>query len=380
MSKEQTFKAVCQVKALADAFNAVATVVPLRSPKPVLTNVLMTAGDDGSVTLSATDLEIGVRQRVDGVKADVPGSVLLPSGRFGQILRSASDESLLIDSDGENITVKGKSSRFTLATESADLYPGFPEIDAKGEIWLTRKTIRNLIRLTLFATDPDSTRYALNGVLVETDEDRVTFVGTDGRRLALVRAPSKTVVAVPDTGFQTILPIKALKLIDRTFGGSDDSEVCVSIGSRYGMVFRSGNAEVHSRLVEGRFPKYDEILGSRGDHSIHVVAGILRSAVEQAAVATSEESRGIEFEFRDGAICLSAECSDVGKSNVTVDVGYTGPETVMTLDHRYTLDVLRTIDEETLVTFEFTDGNKPGVVTVRGDYDYDYVIMPLTKG
>ena len=134
--------------------------------------------------LSATDMEVGVRLQVPDVEVSTAGSAVIPVQRLSLILRESSDEFLEIEADGEKTTVTGQSSRFELQAQNPDEFPEVAEFTGKDYYEISGGVLRELIKRTLFATDAESARYALGGILLEIDGDSLTAVGTDGRRLA----------------------------------------------------------------------------------------------------------------------------------------------------------------------------------------------------
>ena len=160
-------KALCNREGLLAAFAMVGGVVPARSPKPILQNVKLVADPDGGSILMATDLEVGIRYRVLGVKVDQPGAVILPTARMGSILRTSTDEELAIEADGDHLVVRGLHAEFKLPSEDPNLFPEVPDFAAASYHAVAAADLRRLIRRTMFATDLESTRYALGGVLVE---------------------------------------------------------------------------------------------------------------------------------------------------------------------------------------------------------------------
>ncbi|HEY5312114.1 MAG TPA: DNA polymerase III subunit beta, partial [Pirellulales bacterium] len=189
-------KVTCDREKLLAAFQTAAAVAPSRSPKPILQNVKIEVAADGATTtavLIATDLEIGVRVEVPGIAADVPGTAVLPIGRFGSILRESSDATLRLESDGHGTLVRGERSEFKLPAENPDEFPAVAQFNEQKYHATSARSLRELIRRTVFATDNESSRYALGGVLLEMTSERITAVGTDGRRLARMECPGKSV-------------------------------------------------------------------------------------------------------------------------------------------------------------------------------------------
>src|SRR5690349_21265671 len=254
-------KALCNREELLAAFGMVGGVVPARSPKPILQNVKLVADPDGGSILMATDLEVGIRYRVLGVKVDQPGSVILPTQKTQSILRTSGDEELAIEVDGDSLVIRGLHAEFQMPGEDPDLFPEVPDFAATSYHVIAAADLKRLIRRTMFATDVESTRYALGGVLVELTSESITLVGTDGRRLARMSAPAEMEgdQALP-TG-TPVIPVKTLKLIERNLS-DDDPPVHLSIQSGTAAFVRSESAVIYSRLVEGRFPRYQDVFPS----------------------------------------------------------------------------------------------------------------------
>src|ERR671916_31196 len=375
-TRGRRMKALCNREGLLAAFGMVGGVVPSRSPKPILQNIKLVADPDEGSIVMATDLEVGVRYRVLGVKVDQPGSAVLPTSRMGSILRTSTDEELAIETEGDSLIVRGLHAEFTLPSDDPSLFPEVPDFAASSYHVVAAADLKRLIRRTMFATDVESTRYALGGVLVELSDDSITMVGTDGRRLARMSAPAEAENgAVAPTG-SPVVPVKALKLIERTLD-DDDPPVHIAIQAGTAVLVRTERAIIYSRLVEGRFPRYQDVFPSSVEVKIPMEVGPLRLVVEQASIVTSEESRGVDFRFSDGLLRLSSQAADVGRSHVELPIAYEGKEIEITFDPRYLTDALRTLDEQASITAELIDHKNAAVF--KTEDGYTYVVMPLTR-
>jgi DNA polymerase III subunit beta len=369
-------KALCNREGLLAAFGMVSGVVPARSPKPILQNVKLVAdAEDGSV-LMATDLEVGIRHRVFGMKVDQPGSVILPTARMGSILRTSTDEELAVEADGDRLVVRGLRAEFTLPGEDPSLFPEVPDFAATSYHVISAADLRKLIRRTMFATDVESTRYALGGVLVELTDESITMVGTDGRRLARMVAGAEAENGAAPPAGNPVIPVKALKLIERNLD-DDDPPVHMAIQAGAAVLLRTERAVIYSRLVEGRFPRYQDVFPTSVEVRIPLEAGPLRLVVEQASIVTSEESRGVDFRFADGVLKLSSQAADVGSSHVELPIAHEGQPVEITFDPRYLTDALKTLDDNTAITAELIDSKNAAVF--KTDDRYTYVVMPLTR-
>jgi DNA polymerase-3 subunit beta len=324
----------------------------------------------------ATDLEVGIRCRVLGVKVDLPGSVILPTQRMNSILRTSTDEELAVEVDEEQLVVRGLHAEFALPSEDASLFPEVPDFAATAYHVIAAGNLRRLIRRTIFATDVESTRYALGGVLVELTGESITMVGTDGRRLARMSAPAETEGGASTPAGSPVIPVKALKLIERNLD-DHDPPVHLAIQSGTAALIRTERAVIYTRLVEGRFPRYQDVFPANVEVRIPLEAGPLLSAVEQASIVTSDESRGVDFTFGDGFLKLSSKAADVGRSNVELPIHYDGKPVEITFDPRYLTDALKTLDPAATVTAELIDHKNAAVF--KTDDQYTYVVMPLTR-
>ena len=371
-------KALCDREGLLVAFGMVSGVVPTRSPKQILQNVKLVADSEEGSVLMATDLEVGIRHRVLGIKVERPGTVILPNARVGSILRTSSqdDRELLLESDGDHLIVRGLHSEFKLPAEDPSLYPEVPDFAATSFHVVGAADLRKLIRRTMFATDVESTRYALGGVLVELTAESITMVGTDGRRLARMSAPAEAENGAVTPAGSPVIPVKALKLLERNLN-DDDPPVHIAVQAGAAVLVRTDLAVIYSRLVEGRFPRYQDVFPSHVDVKVPLEVGPLRLAVEQASIVTSEESRGVDFQFSSGVLRLASQAADVGSSHVELPIAYEGKSVEITFDPRYLTDALKTLDDNTAITVELIDSKNAAVF--KTDDRYTYVVMPLTR-
>lgn len=369
-------KALCNREGLLSAFGMVSGVVPMRSPKPILQNVKLVAGPDEGSTLLATDLEVAIRHRVLGMKVEVPGVAVLPTARFGSILRTSNDPELSLEAGPDSLVVRGLRSEFNLPSEDPALFPEVPDFAATSYHVVAAADLRKLIRRTIFATDVESTRYALGGVLVEFSDGTITMVGTDGRRLARMSAPAEAEGgALPPEG-SPVVPVKALKLIERNLDDSDPP-VHIAIQGGSAVLLRTERSVIYSRLVEGRFPRYQDVFPSNVEVKIRLEVGPLRQAVEQASIVTSDDSRGVDFRFAEGNLRLASQAADVGSSHVELPIDHDGRPVEITFDPRYLSDALRTLDDDAEITVELIDGRNAAVF--KTEDHYTYVVMPLTR-
>ena len=221
---------------------------------------------------------------------------------------------------------------------------------------------REVVRRTVFATDNESSRYALGGVLVElTTADQITAVATDGRRLARQEGPAKSVGGHQTGDRTTIIPTRAMQLIERALADNDEN---IQLSTRDNdILLKSGRTTIYSRLVEGRFPKWQDVFPRRESNvRVELTVGPFYAAIRQAAIVTSEERRGVDFTFGGGKVVLAAHGAEYGESHVELPIAYDGAEVIIALDPRYLVDFLRVLDAEQTVTVELRDGESAAVL------------------
>jgi DNA polymerase III subunit beta len=369
-------KIVCDRESLLSAFQTAALFAPSRSPKEILTNIKLDVDKQGA-TLSATDMEVGVRVSIEGLDVDAPGSTVLPVVQFGAILRENSDQKLRIDATSKGTVIRGERSEFKLPAADPEEFPAVAKFEETKYHVLPAALFREIIRRTEFATDMESSRYALGGVLFELEANKITAVGTDGRRLAKMEGPAESVAGHKTGDTMTIIRTPSLRAIGRALTDGD-SEVHLAARAS-DVLIRTPRCTFYSRLVEGRFPRWREVFPSRQNAPrIDMTVGPLLSALRQASIVLSAESRGIDFTFADGTLTLAAATAESGQSRVEMPVAYDGPQIVVSLDHRFVQEFLKVLEPEASVALEIENG-ETAAVFYAGDNAYGYVVMPLSR-
>ncbi|MEN6457956.1 MAG: DNA polymerase III subunit beta [Thermoguttaceae bacterium] len=368
-------KATCQRDKLLHAFQMAASVAPARSPKPILQNVKLEVTPDSAI-LMGTDLEVGIRVDVQGFTVSAPGKVVLPRDRFGKILTESSDEQLVLESDGRKVLVRGQRSEFQLPSENPDEFPDVAAFEEQKYHEMPARFFREIIRRTVYATDNESSRYALGGVLLELTEKGITAVATDGRRLAKQEGSAKSVGGHVNGDNTTIIPTRAMQLIERALADNEDN-IQLTARDNDAMV-HSGRSTIYTRLVEGRFPKWRDVFPRReGMARIELTVGPFYAAVRQAAIVTSDERRGVDFTFGGGKIVLAGHGAELGEAHVELPTSYDGPDIGITLDPRYLSDFLKVLGSEQNFAIELRDAES--AATCVTDDGYAYVLMPLSR-
>ena len=359
--------------ALADALALLTSVIPARTPKPIL-KCIKIAVSKTTTDISATNLEVGVRCQLSEVAVSQTGEIIVPADKLAAVVRESVDEVLSIKSSNGACEVRGADSHFTILGQETDQYPAVPEFTGEAELQVNLQTLQSGIEQTLFATAKESTRYALNGVLWEVQGKKLAFVATDGRRLARVRinlAKAPTEQTIP----KIIVPAKTMALLSR-IGGSEKDTVSVKFVDNQVLV-KCANVTVGSSLVEGNFPKYEDIIPADYDKKLTLSTEAALSAIRRAALLTSEESRGIKLSVNKKELVFSSRTPETGDAQIQMPIVYSGEPIEIGFNPQFFIDVLRVIKTPEF-DLELGKSDRPGLI--KSGKEFLYVLMPINLG
>ncbi len=352
-----------------DALAGICVVAAVRSPKDSLKCVRLEAQSD-VLFLSATDLELSLRCAVAQVEVDEPGDLLVVAETLSKIVRECDDEILDLQTDASTLHIRGSGSHFQIVTQGETDFPPIPLLDGEADVAVEYGTLLRLVDLTSFAAARESTRYAINGVLWELSEKRLTLAATDGRRLAV--AHGDLLEGGAKAGGRAIIPTKTLTLLQRL---PVDSDVRVGIRlSDNQLLLDLGRAMVSSALVEGQFPKYQDVVPADCDRDVTLKVAELHSALKRAALLTNEESKGVRLSFADGTLTLSSRAPEQGEATIAMPVEYGHDALEIGFNPVFLLDVLRVLNADELI-LSLKASDRPGLIRL-GD-DFVYVVMPV---
>ncbi|MDO4558887.1 MAG: DNA polymerase III subunit beta, partial [Planctomycetia bacterium] len=285
------------------------------------------------------------------------------------------DSTLCIESEGTRTRISGERNEYSLATGGIEEFPVIAEFTEVDYLKLPVRFIHELIRRTIFATDPDSSRYSLGGVLFLPVDTKFLGVATDGRRLAMqegaLEREGNPVIPQGDS----IVPVRSLQILDRSLTDPDET---VHLAIRNGnLLVRAGRFTMYTRMLEGRFPQWDRIMPDETQLTrIDLPVGGFHTAVRQAAIVTDETHPGVGFDFAEGKVTLKACAAETGESHIETPVAYDGPRITVSLDPKFLMDFLRVLNQDSQITFCVKDAETP--IVLHTDDGYSCVVMPLS--
>ena len=355
---------------LAEALAAVCSVASVRTPKEVLKCVRLEARSD-VLLLSATDLELGIRSAITQVEVERPGDTLVTADTLSRIVRECSDEILVFETEGNLLHVRGMGSHFKIVTQAVADFPPVPALEGEPDCTIEQDVLRRLVEWTVFAAARESTRYAINGVLWELADKKLTLAATDGRRLSVGRA--KLASGKAGKPQQAIVPTKALLLLAR-LPAADGETVAVKMAPNQ-LLMKVGPSMISTSLIEGHFPKYQDVVPQDADRLVVLNTMEFLSALKRAALLTNEESKGVRLAFTDGNLTLTSRAPEQGEATISLPVNYRGEPMDIGFNPVFLTDVLRVAHSDE-VTFAFKEPNRPGVVRLNDDFVH--VVMPVS--
>ncbi|MCS7168255.1 MAG: DNA polymerase III subunit beta [Gemmatales bacterium] len=369
-------KAKFDREAFLQAANVVNTVVPTRTPRPILENLRLTLSED-KARLQGTDLEaLALTVEVRGVHVEEPGDVLVPAAQLVQMLRAMTDEEVVFEGSIQGVSLRGEHSEYELPAEDPQLFPEVASFEEGESHQMQAGSLRQLIERVVFAAAQESFRYAMNGVLWELDGEKVRLVATDGRRLAIADG-----IAVPHGGHKAqgtpVVPTRAMTILERHLG--DPAEpVFVRMRSQDCM-FKTSRLTLQARLVEGRFPPYREVIPKAVIAKATLIAGPFLAAVKQAAVvADPERGSGVDLTFQKNKVILEATSQDRGgRAKVQLPIEYSGEKIEIRFNPRFLMEMFAVLEPDQEVLFEFQGREK--AAAFRAGNDYLYVVMPMSR-
>lgn len=373
-------KITCPREGLLTACQLVSAAVAARTTKPILSNVKAAAADDG-LTLVAFDTEVGIRYELRGIQVKKAGEAILAVNQLTQILRESQDPDVSIDASNDGAKVLIGTGRFEMPGYPVNEFPDLPAFDDGGRYHeISAGDLRKMIRRTAFAADKkDSTRFALSGVLWEAEGKQARLVATDSKRLAVCEGNATLHGPAETTKGSHLIPAKTMSLLDRNL--TDDGElVRVALRPNEAM-FQTERAMIYTRLVEGRYPPYRDIIAQtrkQANRKIILPVESFLARVRQAAIMSDDETKRVDLTFSAGKITMKARGAETGSSEVVMTLpDYSGDDVSIALDPQYMIEFLRALEGEPSVLLEMSDGAKPALFQ-SGD-TYKYLVMPLAS-
>ncbi|MFM8566518.1 MAG: DNA polymerase III subunit beta [Gemmatimonadota bacterium] len=355
---------------LQEGLAAVTPAVPSKTTLPVLANLMIQTTDKG-IRISGTDLDIAVSTEVTA-DVDAVGAITIPARKLSEIARELPAAPVRISATGDQrVTLECGRSKFKLLGLPKSEFPSFPAINFDKALKIPSGDLQKLIGHTAFAASTEESRPILNGVLWELRPDAMRMVATNGHRLAKMEVPvSGTKKA------DLIIPPKALEQIRRLFAAEEELEV--SQGENH-LGFRSPFTSVFTRLIEGPYPSYDQVIPKDNDKVATLDRAALTGALKRMSVVASDQTHRIRLSFNTGMLKFSVSTPDLGEAQDEMPIRYDGDPMDIGFNAAYLLEILRYIPTDE-VRMTFRAPQRASTLEPDGGSDpakYLCLLMPL---
>ncbi|MFA6170073.1 MAG: DNA polymerase III subunit beta [Candidatus Margulisiibacteriota bacterium] len=368
----------CEKKDLQSGVSTVEKIVATRSTLPIIGNILFELSKNG-LKLSANNLEMGIELNV---KANVAkeGSFLLPAKTLSGIVSKLPDTSVNFKvAENKTVKISYENSHFNLHSLPADEFPALPKIKEGKTITVDARSFASMIKHTIFSVSNSEDKYVLTGILIEFgksgisgDTSNMRLVATDGYRLA--KRGEK--VAGAAEGISIIVPARAMSELLKILDSKNCDNVKITVSNDQ-VSFNCGEVYLVSRVIQGKFPDYKQVVPKKSTTLVKVSRKELLSAAERAAVIASGSANVTMFEVKNGELHLSAHTPDVGSFDEGLAAEINGTEKVrVSFNVRLISDVLEALTAESVIV-EFSEGLSPGVIKPADQTDYLYIVMPI---
>ena len=358
----------------------VTNVVSSKPQMAVLNNVLIKA-EGGNVMLTTTNLELGIRC---SIKAEVeePGDITLPVKKLAAIINAMPQQEVVVESsDGQTARIRSGRSDFNRFNGlKAEDFPALPSFVDQHSYELPPQELALMLRSVSYAQSTDENRYILNSVFFNFSEGKLSLVATDGRRLAMISRDMK--IDHEDEG-SIILPAKTVTELEKLLSQGkmvkisfNERQVAfdIEVGEESSNSGLTGSIYLVSKIVEGSYPNYKQVIPKEAEHRIKVERELMLETVQRVALMTNDKQNSVKLKIADNCLEISGESAELGEAKEPIEVEYTGPEVKIGFNPEFLLSPLRNLTKDE-VFFEFKDEISAGVF--KSLDNFLCVVMPL---
>lgn len=358
--------------ALLKPLQAVTGIVERRHTLPILSNVLIERKNE-EITFMATDLEIQIATTAqDGKGSTQENSITVAAKKLQDILRALPENiKVTLEAQENRVQVKAGTSRFNLQTLPAEDFPKLPESTAVlAKITVQQKELKNLLFLVQYAMAQQDIRYYLNGLLLLVEEKQLKVVATDGHRLGF----ASIVLGETQEKREVILPRKAVLELAKQLNDSDDPVTIEVLQNQVRFMF--SNVVLVSKVVDGKFPDYTRVIPSGYKKQFDLNRAMLLQTLQRASILSNEKFRGVRLILTSGNLRIVCSNNEQEEAQEELEIQYAGEALDIGFNITYLLDVLNNLTCET-VQCSFGDANSSALITIPGNDDFKYVVMPM---
>ncbi len=355
--------------------NTVCKAISNRTTLPVLENLFLEL-DNNKIVMRGNDLELGIEYilPVNVLESSNSTGVLVKANTLNEILSKLNSDDVDIElNDQLKCNIKSSAIDFDIHGISVSEYPQFPEIEKDVQFELNSAVLLDLIKHTIFSVSYDETKQFLNGIKIESKANRCDFISTDGFRLSLKYEQFEQ--ELPE--FSCIVPYKTMNELSKILTSVKSDKIKIFLSERQ-ISFKVGTSTIVSRLINGRFPDYKQVLPKNTLFEYKISRQLLLSAADRANIIASHSNFVARFNFTDSMLTISASNSKLGDYVEQLEIQRHLGEREITVSFNIKLlqEALKIIDQQDVV-FEINSELSPCVIKPVGDQTYTHILMPI---
>jgi DNA polymerase-3 subunit beta len=360
----------CERSVLLKEISIAQEIISSKNAMSILSNIYLEADND-TLYIKATDIKVNFETKVPVIVLE-PGSITVFGEKFLGILNSIPDGELEFEQTDMKIVIKPafKKIRFQLKSIDSEKFPEFPVAREDDFFEMPVREFKDMIVQTVFSISDDETRYFMNGVFFEKQEDAIVMVATDGRRLAYIKKEAGS--DIKDFA-GVIIPPKILTIVTKRAG--DEGLISISVTDK--MIFvRFGSYLLSSVLIEGQFPNYNKVIPEKQVFSFSVDRLEMLDALKRVALLVEQKSRRVYLALEPGLISVSSEESELGIAREDIACKYEGEKVSMALNYRYIEEPFKVMTENE-ISVHFTEPTRAITIKPVPEKDFFHIVMPM---
>ncbi len=355
---------------LHDGLQAVARVLSTRTTLPSLGGIMIVA-EGGEVRARATDGELAVTVAIDA-EADGDGRLLLPGRLLADLTRSLPQGTVKLSERRESgdVELTAGTARIHLRILDSDDFPTLPEPEGEP-LRMPAAALADTVERVARAASRDEVRPILTGILVSVEGSTLTMVATDSYRLSVKRTELERGV---EPGFEANVPARAMRELARLVSQNGTEEVEISLPGNQ-IVFRAGRAILSSRLIDGQFPSYRQLLPDAFDHDVRFRREDLLE-VSKRVKFMAQRNAPLKLAFKEGEVTIAAETPEIGDAAESMPCNFTGEEMEIAFNPQFFIEGVESVESDELI-LRLTSPLRPGLLQPAGSEDFSYLVMPI---
>ena len=368
-------KIICEKEKLLKCINSVVRGVPTRTTMPILEGIFIQTNEN-KVKMTTYDLELGIEYIVD---CDVieEGNTVVNAVMFSEIIRKLPDTEIKISvNENKLLVIECEGSLYKLSTMNPEEYPELPKIDVEHSVVTEQRTLKDMIKKTIFAVSIEENRPIFTGCLFETINNKINVVAIDGSRMGWV----STFLTEKTNNFKAVIPGKTLNEVNKILTDSFDT---IKIGiAKNQAVFEMENCKIVTRLLEGEFLNYQNVIPSTWETKIRINKNILQNCLERVSLISSsyvekEKKYPVKIKIEIGKVILSCT-NQTGDAKEEIYIETEGKPLEIGVNPKYFLDALKVIEDEEIF-IEFGSNISPCIIKPVEEtaQEYVYMILPI---